>query len=149
MRKVSTAKVICNKKKKGIKMKYDGVHYKELILNLLKDKSLRTNELKELTGLPKEQLMNYLSSLRHLKLIAFENKETAEIPSKLKHVRISSKSYLEVYTHRKHKAAMLAPKNYHANIQFSPYATMKSTSDDYHTRGAKNKISAWAGYGSL
>ena len=130
-------------------MKDDSRNAKELILTLLKDKNLSFSEMKSITGFEKKKMVNYLCSLKTLQMITVENKAQAENPQKLKYIRISDKTYTEVYIAKKALATNNKPNNYKVNPDFLPYASMKHSCDDYHTSGNPHRVSAWQGYSSL
>lgn len=133
------------------------IYEKDLLLSLIKNNPCTTFDLKEMTGFAAEKVSRYLTSLRYYNLI---EQETAEQqPNRLlrKYTATSEKTFHEtlvsslVDAQERRVATRLAAEEQKRQMQKKKEKSGITivTSNDYHTKGNKQKIENWRGYTSF
>jgi DNA-binding transcriptional regulator GbsR (MarR family) len=113
--------------------------YKNEILNLLREQPMSYAELKEHFGLTKDQISNYLTSLKKFKLIAYPTAYSQQKNQKYVALNFTDDYHDFVKKYTKENS------DNKKEIEFNPIATTKVSSNDYHTKGSHQKRSVWIG----
>lgn len=112
-----------------------GYEIKNMIMERLRLVKMTYQEISDYTGLKNKDLTNHLQALRKIRFIRMES-----LPGRINyyHAINMTDNYEDVIKQNIHKKKK-------EEIEFSPYATMKVTTNDYHTKGSSEKQSAWIG----
>jgi transcription initiation factor IIE alpha subunit len=110
--------------------------YRNEILKLLRKEPLTYVEIKNHFKLEKQQINNYLASLKKYKLIEYRKEYDQQ--KNQKYVALD-------FIHEYSDFVNTYKKEVKETVEFNPMASVKVSSNDYHTKGSHQKRSAWVG----
>ena len=110
--------------------------YRNEILKLLRKEPLTYVQIKNHFKLEKQQINNYLASLKKYKLIEYRKEYDQQ--KNQKYVALD-------FIHEYSDFVNTYKKEVKETIEFNPIASVKVSSNDYHTKGSHQKRSAWVG----
>jgi DNA-binding transcriptional regulator GbsR (MarR family) len=110
--------------------------YRNEILKLLRKQPMTYLEIRKYFNLDKSQINNYLASLKKYGLIEYQKEYDQQ----------KNQKYIALdFIHEYSDFVNTYKKEVKPGIEFSPLASMKISSNDYHTKGSQEKRSAWIG----
>jgi len=110
--------------------------YRNEILKLLRKQPMTYLEIRKYFNLDKSQINNYLASLKKYNLIEYQKEYDQQ--KNQKYVALD-------FTHEYSDFVNTYKKEVKISVEFNPIASVKVSSNDYHTKGSHQKRSAWIG----
>ncbi len=127
----------------------ESITIKDSILKVLMDNPTTYVDLLKIFSIDKNKLTNHMWQLKKYGLVIYHHEDAGKALAERRYIAVRDMGlYSELLAERKSFKNKETWSEQHKS-EISKNASMVVSSDQYHTKGNRSKINAWAGYSSM